>query len=336
VRVFNPPETTVRRFRQPRAFTLIELIVVIGVLILLAGLIIGGASHALRIQRIAATRAILNNLTTAISQFQAEAPLATTYNVRGSTTFGTLPPYMLAGARQANHVADLIEPSATTTNFNNRLGDRLTRDWGGTINDAPQYARIATETMNNSLLGRDDDNRSLYIYLKTFSPGTISQVSDSYMKRLVPADPQFRHDYFNPKGEGVNLAQQEDVLDVLAFHDSWGVPLDYVMFAKLGWNARANGGQGEYTIVERRGVIRSRGLDRESYDARVVSASSNAQVQLHTSKEIWSEDLPQPFAFAQPGDPFATNGRITQTASRWAGWVRILGREHFGSDTYRP
>ena len=313
-----------------RAFSLVELMVVIAVLGLLVTAITLIAGRTIYNQRKANTLAIMRNCTLAIEQFAQDDPLRAIYDRRDNPTFGPYPPYTLAGRNADDTVRNVLDGGETF----NTLAARLHRDLGGGQGDVEDWVRLSGSDEN-------DDARAFYIYLKVFSPGALSALPAD---RLKPLDPQ--GEFVNPKGTGGDPRRQpnpnrrqSDWFDVFAVHDAWDVPLDYMLYVRVRPNPaveayrRANAGIPDnvptWLIVDRRPVFRSRGVKRDVYESwRASNASDPAGRNTALSppeKWIFSEPLPQPWA--QVSDE-------GQLSSPTEGWLRAVAR---GDDyKFRP
>ncbi len=326
-----------RPYRATPGFTLIELLVVIGVLALLIALVIGVASKAIRQQKVRNTQQIMQNVMLAIEQFATEDPLRNIYDQPGAESFGKYPPYQLQTPNNtwpapAGSIALAVEPNPPTGS--NALANRLHRDLGrrnGNVND---WVSIGAEREGRTYPDGLDDNRALAAYLQVFSPASARLIPENARKPLLPK----AHDYVNPGGHGTTPGN-DGVLDVLGIHDAWGVPLDYMIYAKLEWGVieNANGTESAgWKVVERRPVLRSRGVKREVYDAWVQSNTDPTQrtTQLSpASKWIFSEELPKPWLGGEPSQ-LADDGTIGFNGANLGGWVRVVGLAE--DYAYRP
>ena len=308
---------------------MIELLVVIGVLALLIALVIGVASKAIRQQKVRNTQQIMQNVRLALEQFATEDPLRNIYDQPGAGTFGKYPPYPLQTPANAwptppASVAGVVEPASLPGS--NTLANRLHRDLGrrnGNVND---WVSIGAEREGYTYPDGLDDNRALAAYLQVFSPGSMKLIPDNARKPLFPN----AHDYVNPSGNGTTPGR-DGIVDVLGIHDAWGVPLDYMIYAKLEWGVVQQSGGGEiagWKVVERRPVLRSRGVKREVYDAWVQSNPddpTSRTPQLNPpSKWIFSEALPKPWFGGEPSQ-LQTDGTIGFSGANLGGWVRVVG-----------
>jgi hypothetical protein len=286
----------------------------------------------------------MQNVSLAIEQFATENPLRAVYDRRGQETFGKYPPYQLANWGMNGSVARIVErdPPAPGggASDKNRLAARLARDLGyRSGDDEADWVQLGTETNPNYPDGHDD-NRALYAYLKVFSPGSMNLIPE---ERLKPLDPQSR-DYVNPNGgtgsSGTPGDPGTDWVDVLGIHDAWGVPLDYMLYVKCEWRLPVGGTNPRFVITERRPVLRSRGIERDVYDAWVLSKDKPTERERRLSppdKWLFSEELPRPWA-ALADSPYYRDGRLVlQPGSSGAssnGWLRAVALED--DYAYRP
>lgn len=369
------------------AFTAIELLVTMVVLALLIGMIATIGPSLYYQQRASTTRATMSSALLAIDQFSAENPLGQYYNRRGRETFGRLPPYQLAGSNGLNNLRGaFFEPhdeqpklTGSTNPPNNNdytLSVRMERDLrsgepSGASGDAPNsgtYVRRTNVSREGTALGAQnraaefantDDIASLHNYLRAYAPDALATVRDNVkqsvfsVRNLSTSHSRLR--YFNVSGKPATLnpgqtptsGQASPWAESLGFVDAWGVPLDYVIAAKLEYGLRTDGTVG-YRIVDRRPVLRSLGVDREKYETAVqlLAQGSGAQIQGRRiigdpGTWIWSEDLPRPYftGYGANGipsnvfnsDPASTNfGDFAPTdmynlRSAGDGWVRMVG-----------
>lgn len=394
------------RLKRRRAFTLIELMVVIAIIGLLTTLIVTGASSVFYQQRVRSTLNTMRTVQIALDQFSTLNPLAAYYDRSGRRSFGSHIPYQLkdptggvpADAGQPFYVSHAVEPSPPGPNrYNpntgfgagnwntNRLDHRVLRDIGpfnpntGTINtrDLPSYVRFRYNPDMSPPRDIDgfDDNRALAAYLQAFVPDAVEQIPANARR---PLDPQFR-DYINPSGTGgtpgdavdggstpggVPIAADgiPDWEDVLGIHDAWGVPLDYMLMARVQWSERRNPQSGipeiGYRIVERKPVLRSLGVDRERYDVNVQALREVGGLRwgelFDRERYLWSDELPRPWLrYNRPpqntagniiqdgfGGPYLGSLRdisgSTSLVPLANGWVYVLERDAPDDEPYVP
>jgi prepilin-type N-terminal cleavage/methylation domain-containing protein len=340
------------------AFTLVELLVVVAILVLLAGLIASGASRLFQQQKIRATQQAMSNMLLAIDNFSKENPLRLTYDSRDGATFGPYPPYMLANrtfpvpAQSGRNLADLFDrdyaPSGTPyTPDDYTLTHRLGRDLGDRnppINGPTEWVNLAVTPASVV----DDDNRALYAYIATATPASLNLVPDRNRAALSSLP-----EYVNRRGTGTQ-PNDRDRTDVLGFVDAWGVPFDYFLYVKIEWGVTRNANTGlvttDYRIIDRVPVIRSRGVDLEKYKQWVDSNPNNPNLRaaslLDPSRQVLSSELPRPYANVadiaanqQTGDLVRTNQAQSMRANGWLRLVAgssIAGREYQDDAKYRP
>ena len=277
--------------RRPGGFTLVELLIVITVVGILISIILVVSSRVASQQKTALTRALAQQLETAIDGFAAANPLRTVYDRAESKTFGPYPPYSLhRPSGTADTVASVLEPSHAGT-----LAQRLRRDLGGAANDT-RYAQLS------GTRPADNDNRALYTYLRVFAPDTIAQ----FPVKQLQTDPG---SFVNPKGTGAS-AGTDGAIDVQLFTDAWGVPFDYLLYVKIEYTATPTGAR--WVVTDRQPVIRSRGVTKEEADLGRDSART----------WLFTRELPQPVLdFAS--ESVANDGRLPGSNQlRRGGWVR--------------
>lgn len=328
-------------------FTLVELLVVIAVILLLAGLVIAGASHMFGQQKARNTQALFQSLTTAVDQFRAANPLRSLYDVRGRETFGSAPPYQLdldrpAGSQKSAPYAlegDPPAPDNDGISGPNLFSDRIARDLGcrpgGNVND--WWEVEATSGAPPRVDDEHMDNRALYAYLKAFTPGVLGSIQESNIRRIPHSLNATATFHMNPKGTSGN--GHADHVDVLGFVDGWGVPIDYMVMAKYEWalvRDKTGVERAQYHVVDRQVVLRSRAMDAEKYKAWVASNPASPRQRtaslIDLNSSIYSSELPKPWANADPvtGRFLAGSGQ----EMRGNGWLRVVAK--LDEYNYRP
>lgn len=199
-----------------RGFTLVELLVVIGVIGLLLTLLSFGSGAVIESVRRTSTESTMRNVSLAIDAFAATNPLRSFYDnpTRAGgpyRSFGNLPPYQLSTAAAAAfppaNVSDALElripPGAVTTprqpyirpgSANGTLAQRLTRDLSGgavTAEGAPDgnanWVALSPPTAGPRV-DYNDDIRSLYAYLAAYEPAGVAQIPPEALKPLPSLD----------------------------------------------------------------------------------------------------------------------------------------------------
>jgi prepilin-type N-terminal cleavage/methylation domain-containing protein len=315
--------SNVQTISPPRraGFTLVELLIVITVIGLVVAMIMVIGGKVIDRQKHSVTQQIMSNVMLAIDQFQEKPPLGQIYNRRNAPTFGALPPYQLA--RPTNNIrgaAELLEPAADQPGGGNgTLEDRLARDVFNTAAFATDTSRI--DLSDDALPGLHDDNRALYAYLKLYAKEALAQVPQNALKPLSN-DPEF----INP---GANAANEDARIEVLGFHDGWGVPLDYMLYVKLEWGQIVdNTGNvvAGVRVVDRKPVLVSRGVSDEEFAAQVAAYQAGGNPSVFT-KEKW---IFSP-AFPAPPANVDAQGVFQATNSSGNGWVRVRSvGDYFG------
>ena len=296
-----------------RAFTLIELLIVIVVIGLLIGAIAMVGGRAMYYHKVTYTETIMRTVTTAIEQFATENPLRNIYDRKDAATFGPYPPYMLfgggPGAAGSAAVAEVLEPYASyslpPSPSGYVLADRVRRDFGKRQNAVGSYSTFTTADGN-------DDIRALYTYLKVYSSAALAQIPQDKLKPLTGTA-----EYVNPTGAGC-APGTAGLIDVLGIYDAWDVPLDYFLYVKLEWSVLPDGSAG-WRVTERRPVLRSRGITLDEYKAEAGGTDP-----LDPGKWIFSEPFPSPVADSQNAN-FKGTGILTSPGSTARnGWARAL------------
>jgi len=308
----------------PLGFTLIELLVVIAIIGLLIALVTAVASKAIGQQKTRNTQQIMQNVMLALEQFATEDPLGEVYD----ETFGSYPPYQLANCRVIGSVARALEdlpPAPRGTSRDNLLSDRLARDLGcPSASEKDGWVFIGPEANPppSGYPDGHDDARGLYTYLKLFSPDSLRLIPEEYSKPLYPQLAGADRSRVNRGGPTSPAWGQPGSTweDVLAIHDAWGVPLDYMLYVKVEWGLikdQITGAQRTgYRVVERRPALRSLGIEREVYDAVVSAAPTPADREFDPSKWLFSESLGRPVATLIDHD----TGELQSN-----GWARAVG-----------
>ncbi len=291
------------------------VIAIIGLLITAIAVVGTRVMHS---QRVKLTETIMKNTTMAIEQFTELNPLRGIYDRRGEATFGKFPPYQLEndGAFGEMEVPGIVEPVSRPNPY--QLRQRVYRDLSG-----------GEQTGINNWVGTDygdqgsgdEDIRALYTYLKVYVPDALASVPDTALKPLKDV-PEF----VNPTGAGTT-AGTTGLMDVLGIHDAWGVPLDYMLYARIELRPDPDVVDDTvYQAVDRIPALRSRGIEREVYDVL------KAEDALGTRREEWmfSAELPQPRADKNSAG-LRENGVFQYKHSEQSGWVRVkAANEDYG------
>jgi len=329
---------------------MVELLVVAAVIAILLSLVTAVGGKLIYSQKRRNTEQIMQNVSLALEQFATEAPLRSIYNVNGGETFGKYPPYQLANFDvDLNTVAQTLERShpLVTTGIPSvplSLPERLSRDMSGVaanqgVVDA-NYVVINTPNgpINPGYTDGLDDARALYTYLKVFSPASLDLIPAEYIKPLYPQATSNQRGYVNTLGTPFIPGEYDvnaNVEDILAIHDAWGVPLDYMLYAKCEYMLPEGGAAADlgFFVTERRPVLRSLGLKREVYDVEVAAIDDPAMRRFDYSKWIFSEALASPVAgLNDPGSPDNSEFRAgnlpnppPNPVSSANGWTRVVG-----------
>jgi prepilin-type N-terminal cleavage/methylation domain-containing protein len=311
-----------RAFRAcaSRAFTLVELLIVIVVLGVLITMIVVVAGKVLRNQKVALTRSIQQSALMAIEQFATIDPLKAQYNTSQGLnvrpTFGAYPPYPLDAISGPTTLVSALEPGPVRPND---LETRLKRDLFTASGATVDLDNDPEDLINH-------DMRSLFTYLHTKAPATLAQVSDRYLTRMSQDTTK---DIVRPNG----AANDPTSFDVMGIHDAWGVPMDYMLYVKVAAQENARGIP-QWVVVDRKPVLRSLGIDREHYDAMRAAIAAGTSFPLDANDWIFSEDLPAPEAggpYANPSarQTFWSTGQLGPAgpgASPKNGWARAVSQ----------
>lgn len=283
-----------------RAFTLIEVlvvVVVIGVLIAAIGLV---GTHVIASQRVHATQSIMRTVTAAIDQFHTLNPLREIYDTKNSRTFGAFPPYQMQTTPDRAALSRKVEPLGSTS-IAPSLTARLSRDMGGPLDVGSAWVKDVPESDSNN------DIRALHAYLSLFAPDVLAQVPPSAIRRL-PGDPEDGVLVY-PGGPSAGGAR-----DVFGIYDVWGVPLDYMLYVKLEYGLDRTGTSMEWRVTDRIPALRSRGVAAEA-------AAAGADTE---TDWIFSAEFPTPSLMRSRPD-FKKDGRVTSSDSSQNGWARAKG-----------
>lgn len=323
---------------RKRAFSIIELLVVVGVIGLLISAIVIVAGPAIHAQKSANTKQTMQTVLRAIDQFSAENPLRAIYDTKDAATFGSLPPYQLhryggsvnswetpSAAPGIDWMTRAVEdplaigvPSYPAGWQKYRLAQRLWRDIGGGTKKIDDWVRFGgTGDPQPNEGDSNDDNRGLVTYLKVFSPNLFNQIPQNALRPLNPKAP----DLVDPRGSKIAPGGKDATwVDIPGIHDAWGVPLDYFMYVKMEWTTPPGGVPG-FRVVERVPVLRSRGVDREIYDTAVRSARSGGLIVTDRARSIYSSPIGRPFAQLKDGKKGEINSSMTPRGQA-NGWLR--------------
>lgn len=357
-----------RTSKQPSAFTLVELLVAVIIIALLIALITGVASRAIYQQKKSITEQTMGALTRSVEQFATANPLRGLYSRKDLETFGAYPPYQLKlpsnSAAKDVCAPYIIEPDPPAPGFGNvstgnLLIDRLTRDFGGKSGQQNNYIRLADDQTGETL--GQDDIRSFMAYMLAFDKGSLDQVSPAVFRPIrrdagrdiVDATNTSKRDFINPSGKTPPEpgADGSNWQDLLVPHDAWGVPLDYMLYAKYEWKryrvtSPSFGQMGimrdGFRVVDRKPAFRSRGVSREEYDAWISSSKTDLSLRALALKKpadwIFSEPLPRPWAQITDQDDathMQRDGLLKDSLTAAAnGWLRVVAQDD--DYAYRP
>ena len=347
-----------RLSRLPAAFTIIELLVVIGVLTLLVTLVVATGSHLIEQQKRRNTQQIMQNLTLAVDIFAKDDPLHNFYNRKDAVSFGPYPPYQLRkGLNPApTDVAWLFEynppappPSLGQLGFStvqNKLSDRVARDLGCRLDLGESINNYIT-IFDESAGSPDDDNyagdaltdaRAFFTYMKLFSPEALKLIPEEYVKTPYLNRPRLQQDYVNPKNTGTNPDNpnaRPTLENMLVVHDAWGVPIDYMLYVKAELQVAVPRPSFinpldpslRFVTAERRPVFRSLGIQRELYDTALRIEPLPARRIYDPDKWLFSEALPRPYAglLGSKQDTFPDPSAGSSVKGDVNGWLRMVG-----------
>ncbi len=238
---------------------MIELMVVVVILGILIAIVAGVSTRAVYARKVAATQTTMSMILAAIEEFKDKNPLRSVYDTNTRRSYGPYPPYQLRSVdSMPDSVARALDPDTANGGSNpwtKRLRARFGRDF---LNDPTPGARVNLNLDESA----DDDSRALYTYLKVFVPQAVDRIPAQFIKALPGSSGEFVQvstDNNNPNAK----------VDVLGFHDAWGVPIDYFLQVRVEWGADPATGAVGLRVIDRQPVLRSRGLEKAAYDARV-------------------------------------------------------------------
>lgn len=318
--------------RATLGFTLIELLVVIAVLGVLIAMITALATRATESQKIANTKNLMRTVEFAIDQFSTNDPLRLIYNNPrrlNGRTFGALPPYELRlPAQNPNHVTYVLEPNYDEThspgNSPPTLSGRLWHNLGNGVNQESDWVQIEKNDPMN------DDIRALSAYLAVFEPSGYAGIPSRSLKPLPVKSNLPFGEVVNASGKlntltPGNLSATEGTKQVLGIYDAFDVPLDYFIALRIEWRINPSTLTPGWVVMDRIPVLRSRGVDREVYDASQGKTSGR--------RAIYSRALPAPLAEVDK------DGYLKLGKTQSGGWVRAVagdGNKTYDGYGYRP
>ncbi len=212
---FGLATSFIRVQRRP-AFTLVEIMVVVGIIIVLLGAILSISTSVFDRAKATNTLAMMQVLDLAINQFRDEAPLAKVpgYNARYRDNF---PPDELEAISPAD---DFVPPGPNPLPFTimNPACAFLGAIGGGPVTLAAGVAGPAGQ------LAQDNgDVIAMILAIKQYSAtaGSILDRVDSRYRRSLDQNPNSAIMYFDRDGSG-NFVEPLEY-----FVDSWGTPIEY-------------------------------------------------------------------------------------------------------------
>jgi prepilin-type N-terminal cleavage/methylation domain-containing protein len=279
-----------------RAFSLVELMIVIAILGLLVSIGVFVGSRVLYEQKVSQARATMQILTSVAEDFARVDPLRN--KNRGATMethFGGHPPYSLDD----------------TVDFD----DDNNRDFFADIRVVFHfYLANRQGSINNYVSELDpepDANLDLWISILNFY-GLTRQFAPDLLDTIpedIVVDPPVEQPFLiEPDGRLGD--SDEQAVDVQAIVDPWGVPYQYLVYAKLEPELDIGSGTSDpvWKVTEVIPVFMSYGAEPEKL----------AQALADPDRWIWSEDLPRPRANIDADGDLPSNATHDD-----AGWVRL-------------
>jgi type II secretory pathway pseudopilin PulG len=326
---------------------MIELLVVISIIALLTTLVVTGANSALDAAKRRNTQQVMQNTLAALEIFSSERPLGSIYDRGENPSFGAFPPFHPAEADRAltgwprrgpDYLSQLLAVSPSGDPRMQSLSDRIAwdlsgqapnpRNFNGGVPNKGRYVAFGYENDGTGDADRQpndgdghDDIRGLSAYLTAFSPRALEAIPPDALR---PIDP-LRPDRINPLGGTTKPGEARSTWrEVLGIHDGWGVPLDYFLYVKVGVGLRDGGRTVDFKILDRRPVLRSRGMTREIYDEWTKSPAASLN---DPGRWLYSEPMPAP---ALTDSDIDRDGKLNRSdLSRFrTGWVRLAADEN--------
>jgi len=331
-----------KRTEFASGFTMIELLVVIVVLALLMALVSVVAGRAITQQKARNTQQIMQNVSLAIEEFATEDPLRGIYDRKDAASFGKYPPYQLRDSGPGSVSRNLESLREKPGGANGTLRQRMRRDMLGETNPSDTYDEKLSLAGPGEAARGNDDNRALYGYLAVYTPSALSLVPEANRKPLglLPGATFAEGEYVNTSTATIGTPQEAGSrTPILGFYDAWGVPLDYMLYVKCEYRLPPGGSTPQWVVTERKPVLRSRGIDADTYKTWVQSNDDPTRRTTEFSppdKWIFSEELPKPWA-GLTDDPAYRDGMLPSNPNPPAasnGWVRAVGLDE--DYAYRP
>jgi prepilin-type N-terminal cleavage/methylation domain-containing protein len=269
---FRHPKSEIRNHLS-RAFTMIELMVVVGILGLLLAIILPTANRVLQNTKIKSTLATMQVVENAIARFESDRPL-------GTTAYGNFPPPSFS----TNVFTIPTRETFTDTNTNGvwdwaPVPEAITNDDGNGMYDRV-YIRLVVAGLSKApgftpIIGRNPGGtpdaegpepyftkdflsiESLYFFISQFSPQGKAILSK------LPASMVMNKDicggvscpdvliYDSNKNDTMDPATDSRV-DLFEIYDSWDRPLHYMVRPTpngFEWELRSAGPDGKFDVM---------------------------------------------------------------------------------------
>lgn len=280
----SPTHSTTRR-----AFSLVELMIVIAILGILFGIGVFVGSRVLYEQKVSQARSTMQILTSVAEDFAAADPLVSRHRrLGGVACFGQFPGYPIPAGLPSDlrFRDDITELNEVLMMYLTGNPGRSTSGWiTGAGGDLTRWQSIL----------------SFYTLAQLYAPTALDLVPED-----IVADPP-TDDALLVDPDGNLNASDSRAVDVNGIVDPWGEPYQYMLYVKL--EAEIDIGSGDedpvWAVAEVMPVFMSFGAESEKIEPALADPD----------RWIWSEDLPQPYAAVSDlNDPSNDN----------AGWIRLV------------
>ena len=173
-----------------------------------------------------------------------------------------------------------------------------------------------------------NDARALYVYMKVFSPGVLDIIPEDRLKPVYAKESDRSWVY-------TEAANEDKRFDVRVIHDAWDVPLDYMLYVKCEWSLAYGKTDVQFNATARTPALRSRGIDRETFDAvsgQPAGADGKSPLTLYADQAFYSVELPKPYATVNQGGVLEWADQAN--ANGWVRGVAAMGDDRTIKEDY--